>query len=654
MSSAKRRIIACERCHAKKIKCFGGSPCENCHSGNYQCTYPVRDKNVSVSEAYIRELQYAASLAHTSVAQGATVSHSSRPQTAENPPQRPLPTPSSDTAAPEPLQNALLRDSTAETFVDGLRRLGSESTGSQSRNKATTYEPTFMGNGFHSHIKLHTEDFVNGNRIKLPPLSHASQLVQQFESFIGHEYCWYDRACFHQRFRTTYREPNNPQARERLWLSQLFAVLALGASYNSYDAPCISFDDNINGFENEGAVPNKDDGDNGSPPGVAFYEQALSLFELHPEAPRIGNVEALNLLAFYSYSLNRRKTAHMYIGISLRVASSLELDASVSDPPSHELTHRKHVWMTTLILDSTTTIALGLRPGYSATHVELQSLTERTTAGPEPHDTMQSNLIAQHLKLCNIQAKIHHTARRLKAADFTDYRSAIHEPLAELKRWESELPTQLSVIFSPSSFPEMPKLVEGRSLASLYLRHQQGYISLIRPVFFKIFTILVGRNTSDSSLGDLLELGDMCSEAAERNLKVLQSLHDLDKLAKFGFWDSLHLSSAIMIAILARRLGSVRATPPGRELPSEHLITSCKLLLSDMAGGGNAASKIHVAMLEDVERLLSPVSGGVAHPVTTDISDEFDLDSDIFQWIHWTGFDFELPPHWNEQPLDSM
>ncbi|KAF4422089.1 positive activator of transcription [Fusarium acutatum] len=54
----KTKSTACRRCHARKVKCSGGQPCENCRqaSKGAECSYPRKNRLVKVSQQYIDDL----------------------------------------------------------------------------------------------------------------------------------------------------------------------------------------------------------------------------------------------------------------------------------------------------------------------------------------------------------------------------------------------------------------------------------------------------------------------------------------------------------------------------------------------------------------------------------------------------------------------
>lgn len=55
-----RNYVACHRCRGQKIKCTGGTPCTGCQRANavVKCTYPERDRKVSVSAKYVPVMRY--------------------------------------------------------------------------------------------------------------------------------------------------------------------------------------------------------------------------------------------------------------------------------------------------------------------------------------------------------------------------------------------------------------------------------------------------------------------------------------------------------------------------------------------------------------------------------------------------------------------
>ena len=73
-------------------------------------------------------------------------------------------------------------------------------------------------------------------------------------------------------------------------------MFALGASYNTYDAPSIVVNNECDEDRNVGLDDsNPCDMSGDSPPGATFFKQALALFRFPSEDVQIRHVEVLNL-----------------------------------------------------------------------------------------------------------------------------------------------------------------------------------------------------------------------------------------------------------------------------------------------------------------------------------------------------------------------
>lgn len=130
--TGKRKRAACHRCHQKKIRCSGGNlrcfglpdvnwhdsetPCESCLSVRCDCTYPVKDRNVTVSAAYLNSLRQRVSQPIANNQPPTATSVHALPFTSHETAQLRRDIPASGAA--------LFDNSTTENFVSGLQKLG--------------------------------------------------------------------------------------------------------------------------------------------------------------------------------------------------------------------------------------------------------------------------------------------------------------------------------------------------------------------------------------------------------------------------------------------------------------------------------------------------------------------------------------------------
>lgn len=158
---------------------------------------------------------------------------------------------------------------------------------------------------------------------------------------------------------------------------------------------------------------------------------------------------------------------------------------------------------------------------------------------------------------------------------------------------------------------------------------------------------MLGKDTDVSSLDGLIGLSSQCLEAAKCNMRIATMLSDTSRLgesrqqgsiystdgssAKYGFYDSLHLFSSIKIFSLSRLVNTIRPLSLMQEPQDLSLYSTARELLLSMATCGNLASRGHVKMLEDIERLLDVVSQSQDEQMLN-----FRLD-EIFPWIDSIG-----------------
>ena len=118
---------------------------------------------------------------------------------------------------------------------------------------------------------------------------------------------------------------------------------------------------------------------------------------------------------------------------------------------------------------------------------------------------------------------------------------------------------------------------------------------------------------------------------------MLNSNNAYSPLAKYGFYDSLHLFSSIKIFSLSKLINAIRPLSLVQETQDLSLYTTARDLLLSMAANGNLASKGHMKMLEDIERQLDVVSGSQSQGQTQDLQVmDFNLEG-ITPWIDAIG-----------------
>lgn len=104
-------------------------------------------------------------------------------------------------------------------------------------------------------------------------------------------------------------------------------------------------------------------------------------------------------------------------------------------------------------------------------------------------------------------------------------------------------------------------------------------------------------------------------------------------LAKFGFWESLHLFSGIKIFLMASIISIARPSAIiYREHEDDIVYQNAKLLLYEMSNVGNMTSKGHLNLLEELESTRQVIMGRF-QASTADPMILPDLNVDLDHWL---------------------
>ncbi|KAK0375362.1 hypothetical protein CLIM01_07261 [Colletotrichum limetticola] len=603
-----RSAVACKACHTQKLKCNGGAPCERCQTRGRPCVYPVREKYITVPQSYLRRLERQPAVAQRS---GDTISSPESVRTDSNDFATPLSPKSSQTIKEEELE-----DCSAEFFVKRLRQ----------RAESYTY----------SRLKF---DFLQSEvSFRLPPRPYAFHLLQAFDEGFS-EYHWFLRKRFRERILLTYSDPQS-QSHDRNWLCRVSVVLALAESWNrSRMSSAVHME--IAG-KHPTSPPQKDavvplalspHSQSTSqtlppPPGSEFFEQGLMLLKMSAEEPVPEDVEALCLIAFYCYSLNRRKTAYSYASQSVALAKLLHLHKPHPLPKAPDQQrqvrvmneHRKRLWWTSYCMDRMISTELGVAAAVACVPEGMQLPSSAGLDAEDLEEFSDPGLLTMQTQLCEIKRNVVRTAAQHVDVDDERRLEIIKPCLDTLKEWRTSLPQQVAFTFEESLPTRLMEAPHGRILASTYMRYHQCFILLLRPLYLQRLSSIVqkrrlnnppgftGFDTPLDTTDPMRAVKIQCLQAARNNCKILLGLWNYDKIAKFGYWESLHLFSGLAILALARvSIEEGKDFNPNSE-DDMALYTRTRALLREMARVGNPAAKDHDVLLSDVEAMVKRIS----------------------------------------------
>ncbi|CAK7232854.1 hypothetical protein SCUCBS95973_008398 [Sporothrix curviconia] len=358
----------------------------------------------------------------------------------------------------------LLEGSSAEQFVQKLRELSLAASSPRDINGRSTGSglpnllPPISLSSNYTYLRLKFDVFKPEVSFRLPPLPYAIQLLGFFEEGFC-DYHWMLRRRFRERLLQMYADPRS-QAHDQAWLCCVSIIMALGETY-SYGRLLDTAKGNQTGDATEDL-----------PPGAELFEQGLLLLRNPLEEARVEDVVALNLAAFYCYSLNRRKTAYLMAGQSVRVALLLRLHEPWPKTPNStlkvgsgdsginsdriEAEHRKRVWWTSYCMDNMVSTEFGFSSGQDA-HAHGDGDGASTIPLPSNEGLCDSDreefydgqVLAAQIGLCRIKALvIENVTRQIRSDSNAESSDAVFAAIIRymdmLRRWQSSLPADMS------------------------------------------------------------------------------------------------------------------------------------------------------------------------------------------------------------------
>ncbi|CAH0052143.1 unnamed protein product [Clonostachys solani] len=582
-------------------------PCQRCSSRGIECLYSIKDKAVLVPEDYLRRIDSTlnelkemirANGSHVSTTQASTdaVAESSE-----------LPHGDQNVAI-----QALVDDSTPESFIRKMREVLQPGNQTSSNMWSTRLPPMFPGSRRSASLGsapdqqrytvMRFDSLQTNLDFKLPTYSYAVKLVTVAERLFG-DYHTFLRRRFWRDLHGTYRDFQSYSV-NRNWLCRLSLILAIaeaGAANDSSIATAASSRE-----ENTSSASETDETTPSAlSSGIELFEQGLLMLKVSYEEPTVDDIEALNLASHCSYILNRRKSAYAYAGQSIRLARSLGLDRPAPSSLSNvEREHRKRVWWTAFCIDRSTSAELGLCPAYARKADSLGLPDSSSLTSEEKEEFYDTELLIMQIKVCEMKSDVIETVGTLKNKDIEHPYEIIGECLDRLNASKGAFPHD---VCSSNKIQQEYSHLDARVLSSMLLRYNQCYILLLRPILLHQFAFVLRKDVVITLSDDIRSINQICLEAARSNAKILLNLAGSQKLVKYGYWDSVHLFSSLMIlnlaSLISRRLQGAGQSSKEETENDVSMYQQGRRILLGLAEAGNVPSKHHLSMLEEVEAI---------------------------------------------------
>ncbi|KAL4884911.1 fungal-specific transcription factor domain-containing protein [Aspergillus karnatakaensis] len=581
---AKKRPIACHRCHAQKVKCSGEKPCSRCRQGGYEgdCTYVVRDRKVRVDERYpsghpywhdfltktklIQNASYLEQLIKDSndlqslrrQSESNSISTTSRPkQRGDFSPTEPTVHETSWFQSPGELPLPLfVSEVTCTAFATRLCKWLSGDEG------ATPHLPRMVCNDPEDDIRRHTDT-------PWPSLARARLLVS---TALGHA-----GPAFHlglpkatlDYLDTIYK---NALFEDSITLIKYFALFALGEVCS------------ISTASQHGDIV----------PGTPYYARALSVLHLLPDRPSMAHIEAMATLSLYSQFQNRWHTAYSLVGTALRLALSVGLHQNI--PHEHcsdmiEREHRVRLWWTVYMFDRFWSLKLGLPLQVSEDDIQVDMPSDCDIDAFSEEFVCSVEQVA-YIKLARISGSIMRQiyARTVSAESFLQRLEMV---MKNLNEYITCLPEHLR--------PHKGK-PRSKNTIRLHLQFYYCVIITVRPILLGILDRGGGTHSNPPATlpPSLAALSEQCISSARETVAICADEWTKGSLPIYGYAFAQCIFTSSIILVLSSLL------PIGRPDDINQVETAAEMLASFVANGNPVADHLNWHL----QRVLSCVRSG--------------------------------------------
>ncbi|KAI8682070.1 Zn(2)-C6 fungal-type domain-containing protein [Fusarium keratoplasticum] len=570
----KTKSTACRRCHARKVKCSGGQPCENCRqaSKGAECSYPRKNRLVKVSQQYIDDL----------VAENQRLRNSRDTDTKARPelgvPDAPI-APTNGQAEPtSTLQGTLLEERPWFFDMNVLHTpvlIGEASDAAF----ATRFRQAISEPG-HSHIPR--VNYAPDDRLLTlsdadcpwPIPSRARLLVNVALKYVSRCYHIVRKSQILEGLEQTIQ---NPHSTDSLLKSKLWALFAIGEMYSTRTA---AKEKNF--------------------PGMCYFARATRILRIISERPRIDAIEIRLLLSFYSLALNRRYTAYALAGSSVRLSVVMGLHLNVPESQLRDAAareHRNRVWWTAYSFDRMWASRLGHPVAIQDNDIEVDLPSDPVLETPSD-DFADSAYFIASIRLARLAGRVINSIYTRRPQQKT-LSQRVQEALRDLRTFVEELPAHLHIESTDGPEPSPKPL-------SLHLYFNQVAITSTRPILLHVLRTHVAAwetqpRTEPQIPASAITLSEACVRCARHSCRLLIDCWIDGSFATFDYFYTQYLFAAATVLAISSLLD-------GKECRSDkEQFESAAQFLAQLKENGNFAAEEFCRHLDAMKVCMAAV-----------------------------------------------
>ncbi|KAB8203806.1 fungal-specific transcription factor domain-containing protein [Aspergillus parasiticus] len=609
-----KKVIACHRCHAKKIKCSGTQPCQSCSQAEKgtKCSYPQRTRTVKVPQSFIDGLYEEISLLKkrkpsqdghspdpTPDAPQSPESRLSRLEEREQEATPPVPNEADlqidpgTCAEPDPRAN-VQSDMNDSPWFDNSNIFRTPILNSETADTvfATRFRQILSDPHAPKPSHLLRLDYANDkvlmalvqSTVSWPSHSRARFLVEAALKYISR--CHY--IVPHDVSREGLAQVLlSPAAASPALCCKFWALFALGELYVTRAAATQGY------------------------PGMSYFCQASKMLCYLDERPDMETIETLLLLSIYSLALNRRYSAYVLSGTAMRSAITMGLHFNIPEPQLSDMSiqgHRQRLFWTAYMFDRMWAAQLGHPVAIQDEEIEVD-MPDSQIAGSLFDDDSDCEYHSASIQLARLLTGVVQSIYSFRTQrQGKQLSSRVQQALQDLLAWVDQLPARLQVDHTSGAVNDLKTV-------SLYLSFYQCVILATRPVLLHILRIQVtGSSSATSELPTSASaLSEACIRCARHSAQLLTQSWIDGLFVTFDCFFTHYLFSSLTILAISSIL-------EGQDNQSDRdSFEEASRLLAELKGAGNVVAQEYCHHVEVIGAALT------AHAKRTMLSESLDV-----------------------------
>ncbi|KAF4830821.1 Activator of stress genes 1 [Colletotrichum tropicale] len=423
-----------------------------------------------------------------------------------------------------------------------------------------------------------TMEYLQNPISDMPERSHAHRFLGIYFSTIHVAYPFVEEAPFMDKLKDL-QDGNPAPDLTHSWLSLLYALLALGAYYDSFRPDS----------RPDGSAHQK------------LFQRSLLLSRHDMLERSLTQVSALLAQCFYLLATSEIDRCWAYLGLAVRLAQSIGLHADIQDhgssqPNSERPQIRSRVWYSLYVLDRLTALQLGRPPAISDhdCHVQIPSridgLDPDVNSSEVPESSKEGRAGEYFVRLIEFSSIIGRVLRECyhPRRDIAARLQSTKDCDLLLLTWKQKLPRYLRFDLG-HAFEKSITLKRQRNMLAIKFHHLRALIHRL----YLFHTSPEKNLLTQDQLCQSREYGKICATEAQSIASLMHNVTDtMDIVMNYPWWQMIScLVCAGSIMVMAGALIKQDAEDETTVVALEEDVETSMAVLKALASNSHGANR---------------------------------------------------------------